>query len=146
MNRWLQLTGVGLALAAPCQGNEATPTLRVTSDGGTVLQPAQGSCTWFGALEIGHPRFQLKAQGQATLYGGPSIHAQPDAIRSLRKRVYAVEQQWISLVILGEIEIRVVTNDGLSRPIKARRVVYLPAEDRLLLDGKTRVADQRPPR
>jgi len=56
--------------------------------------------------------------------------------------VYAVEQQWISLVILGEIEIRVVTNDGLSRPIKASRVVYLPAEDRLLIDDKPWVAEK----
>ena len=63
----------------------------------------------------------------------------------MKDREVAFEQQSISLVVIGRIEITVTGKHGSSKPIKAARVVYLPKNDRILIDGKAYDSEAKPP-
>jgi hypothetical protein len=144
MNAFPRFLAISLLAMAPCRGDGGIDFLRVTSDGTLQSQPLHGSMNWNGSITMEHPHFQLKALGQATLFGGPGVHYKKIEADRLKDREVTFDQQWTSLVVIGRIEITVSGKHGMSKPIKASRVVYLPKSDRVLIDGKAYDGDANP--
>lgn len=136
MNRLLIGLGLWFAAMPPCRATELPGEWRVANDGFVRTNAARGETTWTGTMTIDYPRFHLAARGTASLFGGPAIHRMPAQDRPLQTAKFTAKTQWISMVVLGAITITVRDKNGDSMPFTAQRVVYLPAEDRLLIDGK----------
>ena len=87
-------------------------------------------------MTIDYPRFHLEGRGTASFFGGPALHRKSGKEVPLKAAKFEAETQWISLVVLGAITITVHNENGDSTVVKAKRVVYIPSDDRLLIDGK----------
>ncbi len=119
--------------------------LRVSNDGLFRASFATGETTWSGACVVDHPRFHLELTGTVKLFGGPVLRRTSAATGSLKNATFDTETQWISLVALGPGTVKLLDEDGNPAVVAAQRVVYVPASDQLLLDGKAwRFPDQKP--
>jgi hypothetical protein len=132
------LTGliVLLVCGATCGAAESPRALRVSNDGFVRYSSTSGETTWSGTVSIEHPRFHLKARGTASLFGGPALRRKSGADVPLKAAKFEAQSQWISLIVLGSISVTVQDANGQAIVVPAQRVVYVPAEDRLLIDGK----------
>jgi hypothetical protein len=132
------------AAAGIVSGGQPVPestskSLVVTNDGTIRSSPSRGETTWTGDIDIEHPRFRMHMRGQVSMFAGPALRKKsgaPEHLGALKASDIVVEQEWISLVAVGEITLRVVGPSGESRPVHATRVVYLPSKDQILVDGK----------
>ena len=124
-----------LASAIPCAGGPLPSGLKATVDGSVHVQPALGTTKWTGAMKIEHRRFNLEVRGCTSIFTGPSIRKTQGGRSSLRMEDLTVDFDWISLVALGDVVVTVPGANGPSRPVKARSFVYVPAKDRILIDG-----------
>ncbi|MCF7675509.1 MAG: hypothetical protein K9N23_00815 [Akkermansiaceae bacterium] len=136
MIRFLIVMALLPASLAPCGAAQDPNALRVSNDGLVRLDATLGRATWSGTMSIGHPRFHLEARGTATMFGGPSIRLKSARNVPLKAAKFETETQWISLVVLGSITVTVQDLNGNPMIVKAQRVVYVPAKDQLLIDGK----------
>ncbi|MCX6876084.1 MAG: hypothetical protein NTW21_20100 [Verrucomicrobia bacterium] len=132
------LPGLALLLGCVAPGLAAEPSrvLRVSNDGLVRFSSTSGETTWTGTLTIEHPRFQLAGRGTASLFGGPALRRKSAKAVPLKTAEFEAETEWISLVVLGSLTITVADGNGVSKVVTAQRVVYVPAADRLLIDGK----------
>ena len=136
MTSRLLVWALALAGLAPCRASEAARVLNVSNDGLASFSAASGATTWTGTMTMDHPRFRLAAKGAASLFGGPALRRTSGRQASMQTATFKAETEWISLVVLGDITITVREVSGDSAAITAHRVVFVPAEDRLLIDGK----------
>ncbi len=135
-----------LAHVISSDGDVPSGDFQVVSNGVICGSSSQGRITWTGTVSIKHPRFQIGIDGQTTLFSGPSVRCKQGGGEALRAENLTFNHEWISLVALGDITITVIYPGGTSRPITARRFVYIPGKDQILIDGKlwkapTRIAD-----
>ena len=136
MTRYLLGPALLLAWAAPCRATNEPGALQVSNDGLVSFSAASGATTWTGTMAIDYPRFHVVAKGTAALFGGPALRRTSGQNVSLKTATFKAETQWISLVVLGDITITVRDANDRSSIVTARRVVYMPGQDRLLIDGK----------
>ena len=54
----------------------------------------------------------------------------------MRRGDLAFDFEWISLVAIGQIKVTVIGSGGVEESFNARRFVYVPKDDRILIDGK----------
>ncbi|MEO0017775.1 MAG: hypothetical protein RLZZ522_1058 [Verrucomicrobiota bacterium] len=128
---------LALLLAGLAAGRAAEPAaLRVSNDGMFRASFTTGETTWSGACVVDHPRFHLELKGTVKVFGGPALRRTSEAKGSLKNAKFDTETQWISLVALGPGTVKLLDADGKPAVVTAQRVVYVPATDRLLLDGK----------
>lgn len=127
---------LALALAGlPAVGTAEPTALRVSNDGMSRSNLTSGVTTWSGNCTVEHPRFQLELRGTVTLFGGPSLHRTSAGTGSLKRARFKTKPQWISLVALGPGTVKLLDAAGKPVLVEARRVVYVPATARLLIDG-----------
>lgn len=115
---------------------EDTRRLRVINDGVIRGRAVLGETIWIGTMTVEWAGFHMNVKGQTTLYSGPSIERKPANSPRLRVKDLQLRQEWISLIALGEIVLTRPHGDGTSQKTAASKVVYLPADDRVLVDGK----------
>lgn len=123
------------AAVAMCEGGQVPDGLKASIDGSVHAQSALGQTKWTGAMKIEHERFTIEVRGCTTLFGGPSVQKKAIGRKGLQARELSVEFEWISLVALGDVAVTIHGPDGSSKLIRARRFVYVPAEDRILING-----------
>jgi hypothetical protein len=139
MTRFLSALVLFLACLPPCSAAEATEEpggLRISNDGLLRSDIASGVILWSGTTTIDHPRFHLVVRGSTSLFGGPAIRRTSNPRVPLKAATFKPEAQWISLVALGPSTLKLQDANGKAAVVHARRVVYVPASDRLLIDGK----------
>lgn len=120
-----------------CNATDEAPELRVSSKNGmSSFSPHQGEMTWTGELSLEHPKFRMSVNGRATVFNGPALQHEPSSDPTSPKRKITARQQCISIIALGEVTIVRLENGKESAPLRGSRVVYIPGEDRLLIDGK----------
>jgi len=128
---------LALLLAGLASGRAAEPAaLMVSNDGMFRASLTTGETTWSGACVVDHPRFHLELKGTVKVFGGPAVRRTSEATGSLKNAKFKTETQWISLVALGPGTVKLLDADGKPAVVAVQRVVYVPASDRLLLDGK----------
>ena len=139
MIRLLSALVLFLACLPPCSAAEATEEpggLRISNDGLLRSDIASGVILWSGTTTVDHPRFHLVVRGSTSLFGGPAIHRTSPPVVPLKVAKFKTEAQWISLVALGPSTLKLLDANGKAAVVHAQRVVYVPAADRLLIDGK----------
>lgn len=124
------------ALVISSHGEVSPGGFKVTCDGIIHGSPALGRTMWTGRMSVKHPRFLLEVDGQTSLFSGPSLRRKQGASGRLRAKDITFDHDWISLVALGEIKIVMVELGRNTPSISARRFVYIPEKDQILIDGK----------
>ena len=123
-------------MACTATDNDA-PELRVSAKNGmSSFSPHQGEMTWTGELSLNHARFRMSVNGRATVFNGPALQHEPSSDPASPKRKITARQQCISIIALGDVTVVMIDGGKESQPLRGSRVVYLPNEDRMLIDGK----------
>lgn len=135
MRLHLQILAALLITAGAAPGDPVPQGLEVSNDGSVRFKPALGETNWTGSVGVEHRGFHLAVQGSVSTFSGPAIRRTTAPGTTLRREDLVVDFEWISLVAIGEIKVTVIGPDGAEEPVNARRFVYLPKDDRILIDG-----------
>jgi hypothetical protein len=145
MKSFIRHIALLLALVVSSHGEVPQGDFRVTCNGIIHGSPSLGRTMWNGTINVTHPRFLLEVDGQTSLFSGHSLQRKQGASGRLRAKDITFDHDLISLVALGDIKVTVINPGTNTPPISARRFVYIPEKNQILIDGKPWQPEARPP-